>query len=941
MAKKLSKVSTKQPISKEKKKATTSFLNRKYAFEILIFAFSFLLFANTIPNDYNMDDELVTMNHRLTSKGISAIPEIFTSPYYEDASGYSYEYRPVVLTSFAIEHDIFGENPHWGHFWNVILYGLTCVLLYRVLKLLFKDYSPIIAIAVSLLFVAHPSHTEVVCSIKNRDEILGLLFSLLAFNVAIKSVQEKNNWLLILVPIFFILSLLSKLTLSSFIPVILLAILLFSEFDFSKFLFISFSLILSFFCVSDFGSTLTKLIIVFTSFVLSFILFFIKRPSNLTFNVGLLKKRLFNIDRFSIHEEPPSAVYFSAFFSQSIPNFQTFPKKFAVINLILIAIFIIGVYNDLIVFQLFSSFVLAFFYFEKDENKKLVVTFSSLIIILLRYNFFSGYDKSLHVFEIFTVIIIYNLLFGKRAFLVPYLVSLMVLFIITITTNDSVLGKAIFAISIVFITNSLRSKFGIIFIAISWILTIMNVIMIYTSSTTGKFSEVIGSLMFIALSTSIYYKMQHWIVSKIYFVSLLIFPLLLAQNKMNDKQLLRNIQNNIEKLDTKIIDKGQNRPINYVENCIDYIKTPLTTKVGTSLEILLHYFTKTILPNSFSFYYGFSFIKPMKITETIPLISLIAHFALLFLGLFYLKKDKLLAFGIFLYLFSIAIFSNIFQPVPGMLADRFLLVPSLGWLIGLVAIIARIFKLQITNYKLQEVSKPARFVFAMILLFYSTLTFSRNLQWKNHLTLFEHDISYVDNSAQAHNILALRLMKESFNEGMESKTQLEYRKQAAIHFRRAIEIYPPFFNANYDLGRTYQVLGHVDSAIYFYKKTVLLDSTFVNASLTAGELLLQQNKAKEAIPFFRSVIAEFPTDFTGYDKLSYALFLEKEYTRSIDVLNVANEKLPQNSQPRICLAKLYYNTNKIDSAKFWLQQALKIEPNNQEAKGLLQNLENK
>ncbi len=63
-----------------------------------------------------MDDELVTKNHRLTSKGIAAIPEIFASPYYQDDAGYSYEYRPVVLASFAIEHDIFGENPQWSHF---------------------------------------------------------------------------------------------------------------------------------------------------------------------------------------------------------------------------------------------------------------------------------------------------------------------------------------------------------------------------------------------------------------------------------------------------------------------------------------------------------------------------------------------------------------------------------------------------------------------------------------------------------------------------------------------------------------------------------------------------------------------------------------------------------------------------------------------------------
>ena len=84
----------------------------------VVFAFSALLYLNTIPNKYNMDDELVTINHRLTSKGLSAITEIFTEPYYKDKLGYSYEYRPVVLFSFAIEHQFLGESPHRSHFFN-------------------------------------------------------------------------------------------------------------------------------------------------------------------------------------------------------------------------------------------------------------------------------------------------------------------------------------------------------------------------------------------------------------------------------------------------------------------------------------------------------------------------------------------------------------------------------------------------------------------------------------------------------------------------------------------------------------------------------------------------------------------------------------------------------------------------------------------------------
>lgn len=63
---------------------------KKHPFELVAVLFTLLLFSNSLFNDYNLDDKLVTRNHRLTAKGIFAIPEIFTSPYYQDAKGYAY-----------------------------------------------------------------------------------------------------------------------------------------------------------------------------------------------------------------------------------------------------------------------------------------------------------------------------------------------------------------------------------------------------------------------------------------------------------------------------------------------------------------------------------------------------------------------------------------------------------------------------------------------------------------------------------------------------------------------------------------------------------------------------------------------------------------------------------------------------------------------------------
>lgn len=171
-------------------------------------------FGVTIGNNYNLDDNLVTQNHRLTSKGIIAIPEIYNSPYYQDDMGYSYGYRPTTLASFAIEKQLFGESARVSHTVNLLLYLATCVLAFLLIARIFPDKKGM-ALFAALLFTVHPLHTEVVASIKNRDEILSLLFAMLGCFVLIR----PKRWFLAL-PVaatLLFLSVTSKMSAVNFI----------------------------------------------------------------------------------------------------------------------------------------------------------------------------------------------------------------------------------------------------------------------------------------------------------------------------------------------------------------------------------------------------------------------------------------------------------------------------------------------------------------------------------------------------------------------------------------------------------------------------------------------------------------------------------------------------------------------------------------------------
>jgi hypothetical protein len=139
-----------------------------YFFVIL---FSFLLYANTINHDFTVDDGTVIANNNFTKKGVDGIKDIFTNSYragfWDRQEGL---YRPLSVAMFAVEYQIGKGSPLPGHIMNIIFYILTSIVVLSVLKRILQNFHPLIPIAATLLFVAHPIHTEVVANIKSRDE---------------------------------------------------------------------------------------------------------------------------------------------------------------------------------------------------------------------------------------------------------------------------------------------------------------------------------------------------------------------------------------------------------------------------------------------------------------------------------------------------------------------------------------------------------------------------------------------------------------------------------------------------------------------------------------------------------------------------------------------------------------------------------------------------
>ena len=207
---------------------------------ILIFVLSFLLYGNTITHDYALDDSIVILENEFTKQGVAGISDILNYDTFVGFFGKKKDlvaggrYRPMSLVTFALEWQFFGQNPTVSHFINILMYGLTGVVLYLLMLMMFKNIRPpleayFIAIATTILFLTHPIHTEAVANIKGRDEIMALLGSLTTLYWAFKYLNTKNILYLLGAVLVYFLALLSKENSITFLAIIPLALYFFSD----------------------------------------------------------------------------------------------------------------------------------------------------------------------------------------------------------------------------------------------------------------------------------------------------------------------------------------------------------------------------------------------------------------------------------------------------------------------------------------------------------------------------------------------------------------------------------------------------------------------------------------------------------------------------------------------------------------------------------------
>ena len=210
---------------------------RKLILGLIVGLLGVLLYSTTFSHGYVLDDFSAIKENNIVRQGIKAIPEIFKTSYRQGyLSVKDGLYRPLSLAMFAVEWNYFPDIPDVSHFVNVLLYGITGVLLFFVLVHFISGPSlleegskkgEMVAFITCLLFISHPLHVEVVANIKSRDEILCFLFVLFSLRFVLKFIDETKKKFLFYSMLFLFLAFLSKETAITYLAILPVALYLF------------------------------------------------------------------------------------------------------------------------------------------------------------------------------------------------------------------------------------------------------------------------------------------------------------------------------------------------------------------------------------------------------------------------------------------------------------------------------------------------------------------------------------------------------------------------------------------------------------------------------------------------------------------------------------------------------------------------------------------
>ncbi len=341
-----------------------------------------------------------------------------------------------------------------------------------------------------------------------------------------------------------------------------------------------------------------------------------------------------------------------------------------------------------------------------------------------------------------------------------------------------------------------------------------------------------------------------------------------------------------------------------------FIHATFIQRYATVFLTWLIYFKLIIFPLHLSYDYNFNQVPLTDFADSLVIFSIALHASLIIFAIIYFRKKPVYAFSILFYFITFSIVSNFFINTGTPIAERFVLIPSIGCCLAFSTYFINGFEKIKSSSAFSQLFKFRIIPILIIILLFSIRNISRCNDWKNNDTLFLADANETPNSTKVQlnaGIACLNISQEK--SGKEKK---EWLDKSMTFFQKGIDIYPSKLDGYINMGVAYSWKNDFENARLWWEK------------------------ARQINPVSPDLERPFKALANYYFREGMQYGTEKKYELSINKMRLALQYDSLNADILINLGGAYYTIENADSAMLFFQKSLLLNPENKNANAGLQ-----
>jgi protein O-mannosyl-transferase len=253
------------------------------------------------------------------------------------------------------------------------------------------------------------------------------------------------------------------------------------------------------------------------------------------------------------------------------------------------------------------------------------------------------------------------------------------------------------------------------------------------------------------------------------------------------------------------------------------------------------------------------------------------------------RSAKEMSFAIAWFFVTLLPVANLF-PIRYIVGLRYLYIPIAGFCLFLPLLQLRIKKIN-------------RVAIIVILLFYSLLSASRNLAWRNDVALWSEIAGWYPDNHFAHYGLGVAFLKSGQTDKAIEEFKMSLRinpKEANTHhflagcyaaggiwepaikeYENSLELNPLNPSVHYELGDLYVKTGRNDKAAKAYEKAIEINPEYLEAYNNLAAVYADAGKVDEAIALWNKAVGINPRFLTAHFNLAVFYFQNKQYALAV------------------------------------------------------------